>query len=423
MPLLTRRHAAAALLAIASPLSLRAQAPADWRLSKETDWPEFAKRFDEVGSSGALVVLDALRGGKLVANPERAQIGFIPGSTFKIPNTMLALHLGAVKGLEETFKWNGERFLVEGEPFLPAACNADIALRDAFRNSCIPVYQELSRRIGSEAYKDWLVKLDYGNAEIGGLLERFQAVEAAHGGRLPARLNQKPHLLFTWLDALIRHPRILDPVEDLLGPDLLCWGAQFFAKDPGDPSYVSWHQDGTYWGLSSPDVVTAWVAFTPSTLESGCMQVVPGTQARQVAHVDTFAKENLLSRGQEIAVSVRDDEKVAVQLAPGQMSLHHVLLFHGSEPNRATHRRIGLAIRYVPTHVHQASGARDWATLVRGQDRHGHFQLEQAPRADLDEAARAHHAAVLENQLKILYAGAREAGKLGAIVQTGGQAS
>ena len=161
-------------VAINSPLSLRAQAPADWRLSKETDWPEFAKRFDEVGSSGALVVLDALRGGKLVANPERAQIGFIPGSTFKIPNTMLALHLGAVKGLEETFKWNGERFLVEGEPFLPAACNADIALRDAFRNSCIPVYQELSRRIGSEAYKDWLVKLDYGNAEIGGApLDQF----------------------------------------------------------------------------------------------------------------------------------------------------------------------------------------------------------------------------------------------------------
>jgi len=208
----------------------------------------------------------------------------------------------------------------------------------------------------------------------------------------------------------------LDAVEDVLGPDLLCWSAQFFSKNPHDPSFVSWHQDGTYWGLSSPDVVTAWVALTPSTPENGCMEVVPGTHLRQVEHVDTFAETNLLSRGQEIAVDVRAEEKVSVVLAPGQMSLHHVLIFHGSEANRSDIRRVGFAIRYIPTHVRQVNGPRESATLVRGTDRHGHFDLEPAPEAEMHPDAVARHAAIVERQLKILYAGAAKPGKLGATV-------
>ena len=251
-------------------------------------------------------------------------------------------------------------------------------------------------------------------AEAARLLERFQSAEAVHGGRLPARINQKPHLLHPWMNDLIRHPRILDAVEDVLGPDLLCWGAQFFAKNARDPSYVSWHQDGTYWGLSSPDVVTAWVALTPSVPENGCMQVVPGTHRAQVEHVDTFADANLLSRGQEIRVQVRPEEVVPVVLRPGQMSLHHVLIFHGSEPNHADYRRVGFAIRYIPTHVRQINAPRESATLVRGVDRYDYFDLEPAPEADMHPDAVARHAAIVDRQLKILYAGAAKPGKLGA---------
>ncbi len=96
--------------------------------------------------------------------------------------------------------------------------------------------------------------------EATGLLRRLEANEAAHGGSLSGRVGQKPHLLYPWMDQLVRHPAILDAVEDVLGPNLFCWGSQFFAKNPRDPGFVSWHQDGTYWGLSSPDVMTAWVA-------------------------------------------------------------------------------------------------------------------------------------------------------------------
>jgi hypothetical protein len=252
--------------------------------------------------------------------------------------------------------------------------------------------------------------------EAARVLAGLEAIEAAHGGRLPPRINQKPHLLYPFLADLVRHPKILDAVEDVLGPDLLCWSAQFFAKNAHDPSFVSWHQDGTYWGLSSPDVVTAWVALTPSTPENGCMEVVPGTQLRQVEHVDTFAETNLLSRGQEIAVEVRQEDKVSVVLAPGQMSLHHVLIFHGSEANRADTRRVGFAIRYIPTHVRQLNGPRESATLVRGTDRHGHFDLEPAPEAEMHPDAVARHGAIVDRQLKILYAGAAKPGKLGATV-------
>ena len=248
-------------------------------------------------------------------------------------------------------------------------------------------------------------------AEAHEMLQRLQADERAQGGRLSGRNNQKPHLLHPWMDQLVRHPAILDAVEDVLGPNLFCWGSQFFAKDPGDTAYVSWHQDGTYWGLSSPDVMTAWVALTPSIPENGCMRVVPGTQLQQVPHEDTFADSNLLSRGQEIAVKVDESKAVDVVLQPGQMSLHHVLIFHGSEPNRSDIRRVGFAIRYVPTHVSQASGVRESALLVRGVDEFGHFDHEQSPEADMHPDAVARHKQVIDRQMQILYAGARQRGK------------
>ena len=106
---------------------------------------------------------------------------------------------------------------------------------------------------------------------------RLEAVERAHGGPLGGELRHKSHLLFTWLNELIRLPRIVDAVEDLLGPNLLCWSSSFFIKEARDPAFVSWHQDSTYWGLSEPDVVTAWVAFSESSIESGAMRMVPGT--------------------------------------------------------------------------------------------------------------------------------------------------
>jgi len=247
--------------------------------------------------------------------------------------------------------------------------------------------------------------------EAAGMLQQLEANEAAHGGRLSGRIGQKPHLLYPWMDQLVRHPAILDAVEAVLGPNLFCWGSQFFAKNAHDPGYVSWHQDGTYWGLSSPDVMTAWVALTPSVPQNGCMRVIPGTHKQQVPHEDRFAATNLLSRGQEIAVDVDISQAVDVALQPGQMSLHHVLIFHGSEPNGSDVRRVGFAIRYVPTHVSQKSGIRESALLVRGQDEFGNFDHETSPEAEMHPDAVARHKQVIDRQMQILYAGAKQKGR------------
>ncbi len=238
--------------------------------------------------------------------------------------------------------------------------------------------------------------------EAAGIRARLEAFEA-DAGPLAGRLRQKSHLLFTWLNALIRHERILDAVEDVIGPDILCWGTSFFIKEPRNPAYVSWHQDSTYWGLEPADIVTAWVALSDSTTENGGMRVVPRSHTMaQVPHRDTFRPQNLLSRGQEIMVDVDEATAETLALKAGEMSLHHVRLIHGSDPNPSDTRRIGFAIRYLPTYVRQVAGTHDWATLVRGVDRYGNFEPEQRPDADMSESAQAYHAAVVGGHAKIL---------------------
>ena len=242
-------------------------------------------------------------------------------------------------------------------------------------------------------------------AEVAHCRESLERHEARTGAPLQGNWRHKSHLLFTWVDELVHNCKILDAAEDLLGPDLLCWTTNFFIKEANSPGFVSWHQDAFYWGLSKDDVATAWVALSPANLNSGCMRFLPGSQREDhLQHVDTFHKDNLLSRGQEIVVEVDSARAVDCILAPGEMSLHHVKLVHGSEPNRSNDRRIGLAIRYIATDVKQLK-VRDSAMLVRGVDRYGHFDHEPRPRRDLDEAALAAHADAIGRQVKALYQG------------------
>jgi hypothetical protein len=232
----------------------------------------------------------------------------------------------------------------------------------------------------------------------------LEAAEAAAGGGLPGPFRHKPHLVYGWAQELIHQPAILDAVEGIIGPDILAWETVFFTKEPRTSDFISWHQDITYWGLDQEgDVVTAWLALSPSTPASGCMRVVPGTHLREVVpHADTFGANNMLSRGQEIAVEVDEAHAADLVLQPGQMSLHHVKIFHGSRQNGSGDRRIGFAIRFLPPHVRQQVGAADSATLVRGEDRYGYFELEPAPAYDLAPAAVAYHQQVRDRRVAIL---------------------
>ena len=239
-------------------------------------------------------------------------------------------------------------------------------------------------------------------AQLRGALERH---EAAAGAALQGKWRVKSHLLFTWADRIVHHPAVLDAVEDLIGPDVLCWTTNFFIKEAASPGFVSWHQDAAYWGLDPEEVVTAWVALSPSSLASGCMKVMPGSHLEShIPHVDTFAENNMLTRGQEIAVEVDESKAVSMMLQPGEMSLHHIRLVHGSAPNASRDRRIGLAIRYLPARVRQTQG-RDSAMLVRGSDAYGHFDPEPRPREDLGEAEQRAHADAVDRKVAVLYKG------------------
>jgi hypothetical protein len=178
--------------------------------------------------------------------------------------------------------------------------------------------------------------------------------------------RHKPHLLLTSLDAAVRNETILDAVEDLIGPDILVWASLFFTKEPGEAGYVGWHQDSTYWGLSGPEMVNVWLALSPATVASGAMRMLPGSHlSGQIPHRETYAEKSLLTRGQEVEADIDEDEAVDVLLEPGEFSLHHIRVIHGSGPNKGDDRRMGFTIRYIPTHLHQIHG-RDRALLVRG---------------------------------------------------------
>ncbi len=231
-----------------------------------------------------------------------------------------------------------------------------------------------------------------GADEVAANRARLEAFEAGQGQPVHGPQRSKSHLLFKWVDDLMRHPRILDAVEDLIGPDILCWNTIFWIKEAESPSFVSWHQDVRYWGLDTSELVTAWVALSPATEESGCMRVLPGSHREEVLpHRDEYHDDNLLTRGQEIAVDVDESKTVSMALAPGQASLHNVGLAHASGPNRTDDRRIGISMHYISTRTRQMAGEWDSAALVRGEDRYGHFELAPVPSRDLDPDALAFH--------------------------------
>jgi hypothetical protein len=247
-------------------------------------------------------------------------------------------------------------------------------------------------------------------AEAAALVADLEAAEAEVAGdraRL-SLLRSYPSQLLPSYAGLIRNPRIIEAVSQIIGPNLLVWSAGFFIKEAGAKSFVSWHQDLNYWGLDGDDEVTAWFALTPATVENGCMRFVPGSHRKKdVPHVDKFAPDNLLTRGQEIAVEVDEASAVNVLLRAGQMSLHHGHLFHASGPNATHQRRLGVAIRYVAPSMKQTSGEKLLVSLVSGEDRYGHFEHMPAPAGRLQAVDFAYAKRNADMKKEILYAGVK----------------
>lgn len=236
-------------------------------------------------------------------------------------------------------------------------------------------------------------------------LERSEAHIGAALNKGEMKWRGATHIYLKWANDLVRHPRILDIVEDVIGPDILVYWSTFFIKDPNSPAFTAWHQDATYFGVDPLEHVTAWVALSDAGRIAGCMDVATQHgKPRQYHHEAKRLEHSINGAGQEIVEPVDEKDVVAMELKAGECSLHHTLCLHRSAPNRASHRRVGFGISYIPAHCRLTSEHRLYAQLVRGKDRWGHFELlPDAPKADFDQEAVALHDAAYAQFRKNYY--------------------
>jgi len=178
--------------------------------------------------------------------------------------------------------------------------------------------------------------------------------------------------------------RLLDHVEDLIGPEIICWASAIFSKRPHDPKAVHWHQDATFWNLSPARTVTVWLAIDDADEANSAMRFIPGSHDKGALKVRDAGEGSVLRLETEGADSL--GVPVSNCLRAGQISLHADMLVHGSLPNMSDRRRCGLTIRYCPPDVRiiderWARGVE--AIICRGEDRAGHWRHH--PRPDNDD--------------------------------------
>ena len=229
---------------------------------------------------------------------------------------------------------------------------------------------------------------------------------------LPRALNVykrvNAHLVVPLAYEIAAHSAILDVVEGILGPDVLLYSTEFLIKEPHTKHVVTMHQDLAYWGLGEIDgILTAWLALTPATPQSGCMDFVKGSHKSPIIpHEDSFDELNLLSRGQEIKVNVAEEDKSSGALATGEMSLHHGLMIHGSGANTSDDRRIGVVMRFLSPHVKKPNNAPDYGVAMRGNCDTGNFTLCHAPKGLFNPEDLLIYEEIRTEQAKVMMAGA-----------------
>ena len=261
-------------------------------------------------------------------------------------------------------------------------------------------------QVAQHREQGWLAPIDVLTAdEAADAPADLEAAEADFPDDVHAENRNNAHLVLPFLADLAVHEIVVDCARSLVADPVALSSSVLFIKEPHTGSHVTWHQDATYMGLEPDDFVTAWIALTPSTTESGCVSVIPCTHRRGILeHTDTFGADNILTRGQY--VDVDDSAAVDLVLAPGQMSLHHPHLVHGSQPNRSNDRRVGVAFQsYLGAGVRPARGEHHVMALGdRPID--PAFHTVPAPTARCTPEARSTRRIVNDAFADILYEGA-----------------
>ena len=185
---------------------------------------------------------------------------------------------------------------------------------------------------------------------------------------------------FIW--DLATHPRLLDHIEDLIGPNIVLWASHYFCKLPQDQRVVPFHQDASYWPLRPFKAVTAWLAVDPVTLDMGPMCFLPGS------HLEGRLAWQRRSDNVVLELETRNyaqlGEPSPILLDAGEFSIHTDLLVHGSGLNQTQRRRCGLTLRYIPAEVRLSDDRyrKNWtkhAIICRGADESGFWQHNPRP--------------------------------------------
>ena len=252
--------------------------------------------------------------------------------------------------------------------------------------------------------------------EAAGYLENLEEYEQSSGGPVKGKWRYKSHLVFPWVDELMRRSNILDAVEGLLGGDIMVWTTHLYPKEPQDGRFISWHQDSAHWGLDSDKILTVWIALTDANEANGCMRMMPGSHKNGIVpHTDTWDPNNILTRGQTIDEEIDESKAAWVTLKAGEASFHHVDMWHASKPNETSSRRVGVALRYITPEARQTRVETDFASLVRGEDRFGHFQAEARPNSTMNQDAIEEHKRIADIQGQINLHGTNREGLTGLI--------
>jgi chlorinating enzyme len=223
--------------------------------------------------------------------------------------------------------------------------------------------------------------------EIQALRDHVDAMIAnLPAGKRPEEMD-RPHFTDPWLFRYMMHPRVLDVIQDFIGPDIALWSSHFIAKPQGDGKAVPWHTDGAYWRnrLKPMNVITLWLAVDPSTLENGCMRVIPGTHREIAARLDQYEAVDSNTNVFNISIPpemIDEDRIVNLELQMGECHFHDSWTVHGSNPNFSDKRRCGYTMRYMPASVeyHPDPNWPHQIYLVRGRDRtNGHNEYTPIP--------------------------------------------
>lgn len=207
--------------------------------------------------------------------------------------------------------------------------------------------------------------------------KEFALMERAFGGKLPYAGNT--HQALEWSYDLAKDSRILEHVTAVLGDDVCVVGSLMLTKYPTSTTYVSWHQDGMNSGWDQNNSLTVWLALTESNIDNGCMQVIPKSHKNLLQdHVYFTDDENMIRKGHKIAIEVDEDEALNLELQPGEFSMHHNSIIHGSKANSSHQKRIGFIIRYVNTKYVNAGTS---VVYAHGDARNEHAVMVEKPEA------------------------------------------